>query len=119
MTIEQFGDQVRIEQRAAPVRPIPLSRGSRGTVLTTAGNPVTANVIHTDSEGNPIWAWVVYQRQVVVNNIHPWTGEPTIDDFVWMPVQECNTYDEAAAAAKQLAGTLGSTPSKKSKGAKH
>jgi|SRR6516165_7207904 len=115
MTIEQFGDDVRIEQRFAPVRPISLSRG-RTMVRNVAGNAVTTNVSHTDAAGNPIWAWVVYQRQAVVNRIHPWSGEPTSDELVWMPVQEFNTHDEAAAAAQQLAGTLGSTPSKKSKG---
>ena len=106
MPMEDFGADVRIEQRFAPVRPAPRSLpGSTNVALTKSGRVITTNVPHTDADGNPIWAWVIYRREVVVNGINPWTGEATSDTHVWMPVEERDTYEEARARAQELAGS--------------
>jgi hypothetical protein len=119
MTIEDFGSNVRIEQRFAPVRPVPRSVRGGGDALTKAGFQITDNAINLDASGNPVWPWVIYQRQAVVDGIHPWTGEPTTETSVWMPVDVRDTEEDARAAAQALAGTLGAAMKSSKKSAKH
>jgi hypothetical protein len=104
MPTEFFGDDVMIEQRSAPVKPVALRDGTGTPVMTQAGKPVTYSVPNVDGDGNPILAWVVYERMAVVDGIHPWTGDKTSETFVWMPVAECGTVEEARQTAEQLRG---------------
>jgi hypothetical protein len=108
MPIEDFGPDIRIEQRFAPVRPLPRNRYNRNK----AGNPITDNAINLDAEGKPIWAWVLYRRTPVSDGIHPWHGEPTALTEVWMPLGEFNSVEDARAAAKAEQEKLGSKPKK-------
>lgn len=102
--IQYFGTDVLIEKRFAPVKPVQRYSANRQLMLNKSGKAKTFNVPNRDADGNPIWAWVVYQKATVVGGVHPFSGEQTTLPFVWMPVDEANTYDEACAKAQQLSG---------------
>ena len=105
--IVDFGDTVRIEETAMPVRKRPLLDDKGKPAKTVTGEPVYEHVPFSKT------TWNVYE--LVANKRYPgsddpnlfqqaYHGGPTRETHTWLHRQEAMTEEAATNAAIKLAG---------------
>lgn len=101
MHIIDIGENARVERRArAEYKPV-VNQETGEPIL----HPLTKEPLYEvicDSNGDPVYIWVVYEKVLVKDGVHPVLNEKTSHEHVWV-IRGQGTEQEARSIAEKIA----------------